>query len=225
MDRYIDLTGQRFELVEVLAYHGSVNGRAKWLCLCHKCKEKSVKSRRFLLSRTKEHPDCGCSYKAKKEKMCRDLSGEIFGAIKVLYPEKNTGEKYKRARLYMCECMVCGKQRIIPSMEIKSNMSSCGCLRYQAEEMKRRSQLGVAANIKDGAHVPLLKRQEANKNSKTGVRGVFPGKNGTYIAFAQVAGKQRVIKGFKSIASAKKARDKLKVEMIEEFGFNSEDFK
>lgn len=224
MSKVEDLTGKRFEEMEVLAYHESVNGRSKWLCLCHKCDEKSIKSRKFLLSRSKEHPDCGCTYKAEMEIKCRDLSGESFGGIRVLYPVENTGEKYKRAKMYMCECMICGKQRILPAMQIKSNMDSCGCLRYQPEEMKRRSQLGVAVSVKDGAHVSLLKRKEANKNSKTGVRGVYPRGNGTYFISVQVAGKTRTKKGFLSIESAKAARDKLKAEMIEEFGLDPNDF-
>lgn len=220
MSRYIDLTDQRFQDVEVLSYQKSVNGRSLWLCLCHKCGETCIRSRRFLLSRSEDHPDCGCTYQAEKKIKCRDLSGELFGNIQVLYPAENTGEKYKRSKLYMCKCMVCGNQRVIPSMEIKSNMASCGCQRYQSEEMQRRAKLGVAVNVKDGVQVSLLKREQANKNSKTGVRGVYLLKNGTYQCSVQIAGRKRTKKGFLSVATAKAARDQLKADMIAEFGLD-----
>lgn len=225
MYRAKDIVGQRFEDVEVLAYQKSEKGRSFWICLCHKCGKECVRSRRFLVSRSKDHPDCGCTYAAIKEEKCRDLSGETFGRIKVLQQAENNGEKYKRTKLYLCQCLVCGKERIMPSTEIKTNMASCGCLRYQSDEMKRRSKLGVAVNVQDGAHVSLLKRKGANKNSKTGVRGVYPRRDGTYECSVQVAGKTRRKRGFLSIATAKAARDELKAEMIEEFGLDPNEFK
>lgn len=224
--RTIDITGEHFFELEVIGAAGSVSGHSKWLCLCHKCGQQCIRSRRFLISRSAKNPDCGCTFKAIQDKKRRDLSGEKFGKILVLYQVDNPYKdgKYGRSKMYMCRCLVCGGERILPAMEIKTNMQSCGCLRYQSEEMKRRSDLGVATNIQDGIHIPLLKRKEANKNSKTGVRGVYPCSDGTFVACVQIANRTRRKKGLRTIEDARKERETLKKEMLEEYGLDPSDF-
>lgn len=72
----IDMTGQRFGKLTVIARAGSEkNGNALWLCRCD-CGEETVTSGHRLRSGDKK--SCGCGYrKQKEEKRCEYCGGPM----------------------------------------------------------------------------------------------------------------------------------------------------
>ena len=122
--------------------------------------------------------------------------------------------------MYRCRCLACGKEFELPKCSVKDKPKSCGCLRYSVNDFKAMSDAGVAANIVNGANLNCVFKQEATKKSKTGVRGVFPesGRAGQYRFSCRVAGEKIVRTGFKSIESAKAARDEAQALLVQKHG-------
>lgn len=125
----IDLTGQRFGRLTVIAYDSTDhNGDARWRCQCD-CGKKTVVLGKNLRSGAQK--SCGCLKKqrgpkkaavmreARKAKTRPDLTGQVFGMLTVLGPV--------RISSWLCRCE-CGKEVIYQTANLlRGERKSCGC--------------------------------------------------------------------------------------------------
>ena len=201
-----DRSGERYGSLEVIRRSGQNERRdPMWECLCHRCGKTVL----IPGSHLGERKDCGCSYQER----CADLSGKDFGGITVI--SRLASRSPSGDMMYLCRCNVCGNEKIFPACTIRAIPKSCGCLMRTKERIQELSKAGVSANIVDGANLNCIFNEKANRNSQTGVRGVYPDRNGTFRASCQVAGELWVRAGFASIASAAAARNEAQKELIE----------
>jgi len=129
MAKRIDLTGQRFGRLTVVAYDCTDhNGDARWRCQCD-CGNTSIVLGKNLRSGAQK--SCGCLKKErgqkKAEKMrevrakkrTQDLTGQTFGMLTVLSPVKTAS--------WLCRCE-CGKEVVyLTSDLLRGTRKSCGC--------------------------------------------------------------------------------------------------
>ena len=207
----LELTGKTIWHLHVIERAGSTPTGAKlWRCHCDLCgNDAIIEARRLNGARAKK--DCGCAYKAKKA----DLSGKTYGPLTVL---KRVGTDKGGNSTYLCRCSVCGGEKVLPACSIRAIPKSCGCAEHNSERMKRIS--AIAAAQYNGVNKSSLFRKEANKNSQTGIRGVFPDSDypHLYRAAVQVHGELVIKTGFTTIESAKRERDRIYNELIEKYG-------
>lgn len=213
-----DLTGQRFGDLEVIEIAGKTPRNAiTWRCKCHRCGSEAIIPGQQLTNKRSPQIDCGCR---KREKLA-DLPSGQYGGIYVIGKTEN---RYSSGdTMYRCRCLSCGKEFELPKCTIKKNPQSCGCLRYPKSHFKKMSAAGTAVNIVNGANLGCVFKEEATKNSKTGVRGVFPesGRAGQYRFSCRVAGETIVRTGFRSIEAAKAARDEAQALLIQKHGISA----
>lgn len=210
-----DLTGQRFGDLEVIEIAGKTpRGAVTWRCKCHRCGSEVIIPGQQMTNKRSPQIDCGCR---KREKLA-DLPSGQYGGIYVI--EKTENRYLGGDTMYRCRCLACGKEFELPKCSVKDKPKSCGCLRYSVNDFKAMSDAGVAANIVNGANLNCVFKQEATKKSKTGVRGVFPesGRACQYRFSCRVAGEKIVRTGFKSIESAKSARDEAQALLVQKHG-------
>lgn len=95
-----------------------------WRCHCTNCGGEAFVSTKRLKRGT--ITDCGCIPKttAKNGSIAEDLTGRIFGDLKVLYRVEN--HRNGRTR-WMCEC-ICQNRVVVTQHELKAGSTkSCGC--------------------------------------------------------------------------------------------------
>ena len=215
----LDLTGFRSGDLEFLHPSGRTpKGAVTWECLCHRCGQKC----QIVGSRIKDPrppKDCGC----RRLEQRKDLTGQIFGAMEVL---ERCGNSKNGEKLYLCRCTICGKTKLLPSHTIRSIPESCGCTQYNHNRMSAMSERGVAVKFQDvggpkRADLSAIAAEMPTRNSKTGIRGVFPDKNrGTYRCSATVAGETVTRTGFTSIETARAAREQIRQMLLEKYGLS-----
>ena len=83
------------------------------------------------------------------------------------------------------------------------------------------SPLGVAKQVYHGVQVVQATREEANRNSQTGVRGVFPFRGG-YVAAVQIKGVRWRSGRYSTIEEAQKALAVQKEAMLDDAGVTDE---
>lgn len=122
--KYTYLTGQTINKLKILEVYSS--SRCKVLCIC--CgKIKFVQVGNILHERTKS---CGCQQnkwcrlKGKNNPYFKDLTGQRFGKLLVIAPDKTIK---KRGTHFLCNCD-CGNSKIVSRRCLKHrNVISCGC--------------------------------------------------------------------------------------------------
>lgn len=142
----------------------SERGASLWNCKCNRCGEDFVAVGHRLTAK-RPITDCGCSYRERKA----DLSGQTFGALNVLsrdgsYPSGDIG--------YRCQCSLCGSEKRLPASTIRSKPKGCGCLEHNVDHLAQISPKGVQKTVLDGVHIYSATREDANRNSNTGLRWV-----------------------------------------------------
>ncbi len=206
----LDLTGQRYGYLTVLERVGSSpKGAALWLCHCSRCGQDCILEGQRIPQKT----DCGCAYREKRA----DLTGQHIGVLQVI---RRTGRSKHGDALYLCRCDLCGQEKEIPASTIRARLQSCGCMRALPERMAEMSKLGVKSQIQGGIQISSLTREEGNRNSKTGVRGVFPYRGG-YVASCQVRGIRWRSPKFDTIPEAQKALEVQKETMLANAGLTT----
>lgn len=149
-----DLTGKKFGRLTVL-YRGEKkpnDPKTYWVCQCD-CGKVITKSAPYL--KTSVEPSCGC-YKTETVSKCKlkDLTGQRFGRLTVLYRANNVGEMAK----WHCRCD-CGNEVDVfaGNLKKKNHSTSCGC--YQEE---RRSEVhtthGMSHTRLDGVFNKMKQR-------------------------------------------------------------------
>lgn len=197
----LELAGHRFGQVEVVSLAGiSPAGETLWNCRCLRC------GRDFIAAGSRLHgerprKDCGCSYAARNA----DLSGRRFGAMEALH---RSGTSSHGDALYLCRCLLCGREKNLPATVLKRAPKSCGCIPVRFARDKRTaaaSAAGVAKSIVDGCNVYTATRTTPNSDNTTGYRWVRVQHrgNGDFIfASFVIKGKRYYRGGFSTPSSA-----------------------
>lgn len=167
-----DLTGKTFGELTVL--RSADENYDRWVCKCAACGGECVVARRSLVMDKKLH--CGC--KTKKNHMKKDIAGQRFHMLTVLYETEQ--RDYKGSVIWHCRCD-CGNEVDVSYDKLKyGDRISCGC--YQQEV---RQQLPSYLTHIDGTSVNLLKSTKKRKPNSSGVTGVYlvQGKYRAFIGF------------------------------------------
>ena len=147
------LEGKTFNQLTVKEYIG--NG--KYLCLCECGKQCEVYGYNLKTGHTKS---CGCVYTV-------DITGKIFGNLKVLKRgEPKMRGKYKRTT-WDCECLLCGNiTNVYHDSLISKTTTSCGCLFINKDMPKE-----ITDSYVNGTQLTKL-CMTPTKANKSGVVGV-----------------------------------------------------
>lgn len=132
MPKEIDLTGQSFGRWIVLERDFSNPGKgARWICQCS-CDKHTVRSVTSQALRTGRSKSCGCLQKEIAASGKKEMSGKVFGRLKVLYQDSN---KHPDEAYWICQCE-CGTitNPIRGSALRNGHTTSCGCLNSKGEE-------------------------------------------------------------------------------------------
>lgn len=122
--RVIDLVGQRFGKLIVVAQDKTFEGKgSRWICDCD-CGTKGVLVRREMLVRGKTK-SCGCYKQEYLQSVFKDLTGQKFGKLTVKSRYDKQGKTF-----WLCDCDCGTKGVIASSSDLKrGDKSSCGCIR------------------------------------------------------------------------------------------------
>lgn len=201
-----DLTGRCFGEWKVLHRVENRKERVMWACRCSCGTEKNISAHDLKAGKTHScrNPIHRHLYNRK------DLSGQQFGRLTVLYPlEKrdNKGSIY-----WHCSCE-CG--RFTDTTEdalIQGGCRSCGCLKEEAQK-----NIPNTLHRIDGTCVELLERRKYRRDNTSGFRGVRKKNNGKYTAGIGFKRKQYNLGTYESYAEAVSAR--LEAEYLIHDGF------
>ena len=120
MNRYKDLTGQKFGELTVIKLSDKVQGRSRmWVCQCSCGNITTVLGTSLRNGNTKS---CGASIHKRK-----NIIGKTFGEYTVLeyVGQRKCGNKTS-ASLYLCQCS-CGNKRIVAGNDLRNGSClSCG---------------------------------------------------------------------------------------------------
>ena len=183
---------------------GKNSDYVKCKCSCGKIKE--ITEYNLISGRTKS-----CKHGTNQDRrldLDKDILGKKFGRLSPIKRIENT-----KISKYLCKCD-CGNTVVVSGSRLKSGHTlSCGCLQ------KDKSSVSMN-NIKDLGHKELKKyaydgtnilqinpdNMKLSKNNKTGVRGVYMTKNGTFVANLCLRGQNKHLGTYKTLEEAKKAR-------------------
>ena len=176
----IDLTGQRFGRLTVVAPAENIGNRTAWLCQCDCGNEIVAKTAHLRAGKVKS---CGCiragssskpegssadtNVKKLPGRKRLDLTGQKFGLLTVLNPAENIGED----TAWLCRCD-CGKERIIRTMSLRSgNTRSCGKCLHASEKVGDPTGISRLTMV-DGTCVEMIRANTLRSNNTSGVVGV-----------------------------------------------------
>ena len=127
--RLIDLTGQRFGSLTVIARAEYRNGKGQWLCTCTCGSDKVVEAGNLRSGHTQS---CGCLQKERaSETSLEHLSGREFGRLTVL--ERVLDSRYT---VWACACRCGGFTRVAAKHLTSGAIESCGCLRRETSSQR-----------------------------------------------------------------------------------------
>lgn len=134
MGQIIDITGQRFGMLTVIAPTRDKNGRFQWLCKCDCGSETSVLTSNLKQGRTKS---CGCQARLGRKKKI-ELIGQKIGHLTVIEP---TEQRQSNMVVWKCLCD-CGNYTYVSTGNLSRNhTTSCGCQKYKIIGEKLRLKL------------------------------------------------------------------------------------
>ena len=126
-NRFKDLSNKQFgQLIALYPVNKTSDNKWQWLCKCS-CENYTLVRGNFL---TSGHTvSCGC-YNAKRrvEANLENISGQIFKNLKIL---SYAGSR-KEHPYFLCECLICGKQKEISKDAIMHGQNSCGCQQHKS---------------------------------------------------------------------------------------------
>lgn len=119
-ERVIDLTGRRFGDLTVIRRDGT-SAAPTWICECAVC----GKARSYLGQNLRSGATTSCG--GHRKTAVRDLTGKVFGHLKVLSPATSSGRGKSR---WLCECTRCGASHVTAGTSMSQGLTvSCGCLK------------------------------------------------------------------------------------------------
>ena len=125
MGKFIDLTGQIFGKLTAVERAENRGKQTMWRCRCECGNEKIVPADYLKRGYTKT---CGCS--GASDGKFHDLTGQVFGELKVLERIANKGGR----TCYRCQCS-CGKVIEVLAHSLTSGQKSCGCQNPQHQDL------------------------------------------------------------------------------------------
>lgn len=124
---------------------------------------------------------------------------------------ESAGHDKNGCRLWRCQCK-CENEKIVKTSQLTCGYTrSCGCLKHELDVAKlktagKRTYTNAQKAYINGSH-SRIKNPNPNKNSKTGVRGVFlDTRSKRYIACLNFKGKNVFRKAFDNLPDAIDAR-------------------
>jgi hypothetical protein len=137
MNKFVDLSNQKFGMWLVLNRSDSRNGNIYYLCRCDCGLEKEVLAKNL---KSGNSTSCGCIPKTSPQ--FRDLTGQVFNKWTVIRLESNRdGVLY-----YWCRCE-CGEERAVRGTHLSTEASkSCGCLSKWSDDPKLATAYKVYKN-------------------------------------------------------------------------------
>ena len=118
-----DITGKVFGKLTVLKRVENKDNRPHFLCKCECLNEKVVSSKNLKSGHT---TSCGCF---RRDSKFKDLSGQVFGRLTVLFPNGLT-ERDKKTT-FSCQCS-CGTVKIVRGNDlVTKKIVSCGCYKNE----------------------------------------------------------------------------------------------
>ena len=151
MSRIKDLTGEKFNKLTVIkldyernkSQDTSKRKRIYWLCKCD-CGNPtliSVDTSKIQSGHTKS---CGCLKREKAKNRIIDLSGKIFGNLKVLKLDEERN-KTSKDTYWICECQCENKTitSVTSSGLSGGRIKSCGCLKSLATKKRFKNIVNV----------------------------------------------------------------------------------
>ena len=113
-------------------------------------------------------------------------------------------EKFNK-NIYLCICDCGNKHEVIIGNLINGNTKSCGCL-YRDASISKITKFNKDI-LKERTSLDIISREKANKNSKSGIRGVYYSNSNNYwIAQISFKGEKHHLGYFKNKQDAIKAR-------------------
>ena len=139
-------------------------GRDIWECRCDCGNTCYVRMSNLKSGHTRS---CGCLRREMNKAKMQDLTGQRFGKLTVLGIENQKSGSHP---LWKCQCD-CGNIVEVSSKRLRNGINmSCGC--YQKERQKYSMNKLHKKQFIENTNIDLIVKQDANKNSKSGVRGV-----------------------------------------------------
>ena len=145
----LNLLGEKYGKLTVIAEAPNIGGRTAWLCKCDCGNEIQIITKSLRNGNTKS---CGClqKEKARENGGFKDLKNQKFGRLTVI---ELSPEKKGESRAYwkcLCEC---GNITIVSGKDLQSgHIQSCGCLRLE------KLREAVAKDITGLSHKEYIKR-------------------------------------------------------------------
>lgn len=208
-----DITNEKFGRLTVLFLTNkrSSQGDAVWHCRCDCGNEIDVSTSNLRTSNTKS---CGCLKEEHGSNMGKlnekDITGVRFGILTAL---EKTDKILGSSIIWKCKCD-CGNTTLISQNNLSSgNTKSCGCLKEE-----HNANIGKE-NCVNGTNLTYIYKHEtkANKNNRTGVRGVSLIANGIYRAGITFQKKRYHLGVFVNIEDASLAYEKAREKLYEDF--------
>lgn len=138
--KFIDLTGQRFGRLVVLACAPSPDYDSRFLARCDCSKEIVVRGRSL---KSGNSTSCGCLRDQARARKGIDLTGSVFGRLSVVARYGSSPQGV----LWSCRCS-CGSETVVAGKTLRSGLSmSCGCAN---NEWRRRLQTEKFVGAKFG---------------------------------------------------------------------------
>lgn len=201
----------------VLSEAEKKNGERMYKCQCDCGTIKIVNAKNLKYGKSLS---CGCLAKEKLEEVHRnnikdknklDLTGNVFGQLKVLEKVSGIGCETR----WKCECLACGK--IFDTSQwalIGGNSRSCGCMISKRASERSRESFGHI----DSTCVSLIASKKNYTSNTSGVRGVSYNKRlGKYSAYIIFKGKWYNLGYYVELEDAKKAREQAEEELFGNF--------
>lgn len=206
-----DITGKRFgKLIATKKTDKKAGHRGYvWECKCD-CGNISFVAISDLTSGNTQ--SCGCVLNEQREKQKQkrtDIIGNKYGKLTVM--EVVGIDKY-RAVLYKCICdcgneIVCSKRSLV-----SNNTTSCGCVGY---ETQRNNMILKPHDTREKDTRISLLNQKISTRNKTGVKGVFKRKNGSFVATIGFKKDKKYLGMYSTLEEATKARKRAEEEYFE----------
>ena len=151
MSKFIDLTGQKFNMLVVLKrvedkISPSGQKYVQWLCKCDCGNECIVQSTNLKTGHT---TSCGCRQKQRiSETHLNNLTGERFGRLIVLRrAEDMVSPSGSKDVIWECQCD-CGNKKNVRASNLKSGKTkSCGCLEEESRHKKRKYSSDLTIHV------------------------------------------------------------------------------
>ena len=200
-----DLTGQRFGklVVELMVQERSKSGGVQWFCRCD-CGGTVVTTTGQLKGNNQR--SCGCLSRPP----LKDWIGKRVGKLTIVsYDGKRNGLHY-----WHCQCD-CGRETsVAQSCLLRESTKSCGCTQDIRNKM----------HFVEGTCLEMLRNKDTlNRNNTSGVRGVYPTRNGKWAAQIGFKGRKKYLGRFETVAEAAEVRreaEEMYDEVLKKYGMD-----